>query len=59
MQVVWELGSDMTHFKKPETSTMEEICNKFTKDFKNGPHQKEKILKEKGKTRINIYGKNK
>ena len=49
----------MPHFKKPETSTMEEICNKFTKDFKNGPHQKEKILKEKGKTRINIYGKNK
>ena len=26
---------------------MEEICNKFTKDFKNGPHQKKKTLKEK------------
>ena len=38
---------------------MEEICNKFTKHFKNGPHQKEKILKEKRKTRINIYKKNK
>ena len=38
---------------------MEEICNKFTKDFKNGPHQKKKTLKEKKRTRIHVYRKNK
>ena len=37
--------------KKPEHKKQKQYCNKFNKDFKNGPHQKN--LKKKGRFQIN------
>ena len=31
--------------RKPENKQQKPYCNKFNKDFKNGPHQKQKSLK--------------
>ena len=33
--------------KKPKNIKQKQYCNKFNKDFKNGPHQKKKSLKKK------------
>lgn len=40
--LVGKLGSPMTHGQKIKTET-KQYCNKFKRDFKNGPHKK--ILK--------------
>ena len=43
-------GAKIPHASQPENQNIKQkrYCNKFNKDFKNGPHQKnKKILKEK------------
>ena len=37
----------MPHDQKTKNMKQKQYCNKFNKDFKNGPHQKKKILKKK------------
>ena len=37
--LVWELRSHMPQGPKAKTK-QKQYCNKFSKDFKNGPHQK-------------------
>ena len=44
--VVGELRSHMSWGQKNQNIKQKQYCNKFNKDFKNGPHQK-KILKKK------------
>ena len=39
--LVGELRSHMPHQKK-QNIKQKQYCNKFNKDFKNGPHQKKK-----------------
>ena len=45
-------GAKIPHALRPKNQNIEEkqCCNKFNKDFKNGPHQKKKILKKKKKS---------
>ena len=44
---VW--GAKIPHALQPKYQNIKQkqYCNKFNKDFKNGPHQKKKILKKK------------
>ena len=44
--LVGELRSHVPHSQKTKTK-QKQYCNKFNKDFKNGPHQKKKNLKQK------------
>ena len=49
---VWSLVGELRpHLLWPENQNMkqEEYCNKFHKDFKNGPHQKKKKKKKSSK----------
>ena len=44
MQGVWVLspfGAKIPHISQPENQNIKQkqYCNKFSKDFKNGPHQ--------------------
>ena len=44
---VWELRCHMPCGQKNQNMKQEQCCNKFNKDFKNGPHQKkEKCFKK-------------
>ena len=45
--LVGELRSHMPHSQKYQSIEQKQYCNKFNKDFKNGPHQKKKNLKKK------------
>ena len=40
-------GAKITHAlgPKPQNTKHKQYCNSFSKDFKNGPHKKEKVLK--------------
>ena len=38
--LVWELRSHMLCSKKKQNRKQKQYCNKFNKDFKNDPHQK-------------------
>ena len=38
--LVRELRSHMPQAKKPKHIRQKQYCNKFNKDFKNGPHEK-------------------
>ena len=42
-------GARIPHalWPKNQNITQKQYCNKFNKDFKNGPHQKKKSLKKK------------
>ena len=42
-------GARISHASGPKNQDIKQkqYCNKFNKDFKNGPHQKKKILKKK------------
>ena len=40
--------------KKNETWKQKQCCNKFNKDFKNGPQQQKKLFKKKKKRRPNF-----
>ena len=42
--LVGKLGSPMTHGQKTKTET-KHYCNKFNRDFKNGPHKKRFLKK--------------
>ena len=50
MQVVWvwsvvgEISSHTLHGQKNQNTKQKKYCNKYNKDFKNGPHQKKKIF---------------
>ena len=37
-------GAKIPHASQPKNQNIKQYCNKFNKDFKNGPHQR-KILK--------------
>ena len=41
-------GAEIPHASWPKNQNVKQkqYCNKFNKDFKNGPHQKKKNLKE-------------
>ena len=39
-QALWELRSHTLHDQKTKVQKQKQFCNKFNKDFKNGPHQK-------------------
>ena len=41
-------GAKISHASGPKIQSIKQkqYCNKFNKDFKNGPHQKKKILKK-------------
>ena len=41
-----ELRSHMPHHQKTKNIRQKQYCNKFNKDFKNGPHQKKNLLKK-------------
>ena len=45
--LVSKLRSHMPHGQKSQNIKQKQYCNKFNKDFKNGPHQKTKILGKK------------
>ena len=42
-------GAKISHASRPKNQNIKQkqYCNKFNKDFKNGPHQKKKNLKKK------------
>ena len=42
-------GAKIPHVLQPKNQSIKQkqCCNKFNKDFKNGPHQKKKKLKKK------------
>ena len=40
--LISELRSHKRHSQKPEYAQQKQCCNKFNKDFTNGPHQKKK-----------------
>ena len=42
-------GAKIPHASRPKNQNIKQkqYCNKYNKDFKNGPHQKKKILKIK------------
>ena len=44
-------GAEIPHAAQPKNKNIKQkqYCNKFNKDFKNGPHQKKKIFKKKQK----------
>ena len=42
--LVRELRSHMPRSQKTENIKQKQYCNKFNKEFKNGPHQKKKKL---------------
>ena len=44
-------GTKIPHASRPKHQT-EANCNKFNKEFKNGPHQKKKSLKNKTKQMV-------
>ena len=43
-------GAKIPHASRPRNQNIKQTqyCNKFNKDFKNGPHQKRKSLKKIG-----------
>ena len=45
--LVSKLRSHMAHGQKSQNIKQKQDCNKFNEDFKNGPHQKTKILGKK------------
>ena len=45
--LVGERGSHMPHCQKTKNIKQKQYCNKFNKDFKNGPHQKKNLKKKK------------
>ena len=49
-------GAKIPHASQPKNQNIEQqhYCNKFSKDFKNGPHQK-KILKNNGEIKTFPY----
>ena len=44
--LVREISSHMPRRQKNQNIKQKQYCNKFNKDFKNGPHQKKKSLKK-------------
>ena len=56
-------GAKIPHASRPKNQNIKQkqYCNKFKKDFKNGPHQKKKIFKKKdykaGSYSGNVYEK--
>ena len=52
-------GAKTPHAPGPKNQNIKQkqYCNKFNKDFKNGPHQKKKILK-KPKAYLILYPNN-
>ena len=42
-------GAEVPHASRPENQNIKQkqYCNKFNKDFENGPHQKKKKIKKK------------
>ena len=45
-------GAKIPHASRPKNQKQKQYCNKFNKDFKNGPHQKKKNLKKKKKRNV-------
>ena len=54
--LVGELRSPMPRGQKNQNIKQKQYCNKFNKDFKNGPHQK-KIYKKERKYKVRIKGR--
>ena len=46
--LIWELRSHMPHGQKNQNVRQKQYCNKFNKDFKNGPHQEKTFFLKKG-----------
>jgi len=48
-------GAEIPHASRPENQNIKQkqFCNKFNKDFENGPHQKKKNLKKNTMYAIN------
>ena len=44
--LIGELRYHMSLGQKNQNIRQKQYCNKFNKDFKNGPHQNKKILKK-------------
>ena len=51
-------GAKIPHAQRPKNQNIKQkqYCNKFSKDFKNGPHQK-KILKKKKEWNMDLNAK--